>query len=317
MAQAPAVCPNNEKICGKLLYLSVFSLSSQHKMLCRMNFTLNCQGRLLSLSTPRVMGILNATPDSFYAGSRVFTESDLRSRVAQLRSEGATFVDVGACSTRPGGVLATEAEEMERLRWALPIVVSEWPEAIVSVDTFRADVARMSVEEYGVGMVNDVSGGQMDAAMFGMMARLRVPYVLTHSPRLPLPPTAESGDDDVVLSVMLFFASRLSELRSMGVADVIVDPGFGFGKNLRQNYELMHHLDYMGETGCPVLVGVSRKSMLTKLLKIKPDEALPATTALHVMALERGASILRVHDAGAAREAIALWQAVNHPQDIE
>ena len=128
---------------------------------------------------------------------------------------------------------------------------------------------------------------------------------------------SKSGDDDVVRSVMLFFASRLSELRSQGVADVIVDPGFGFGKNLRQNYELMHHLDYMGETGCPVLVGVSRKSMLTKLLKIKPDEALSATTALHVMALERGASILRVHDAGAAREAIALWQAVNHPQDIE
>ncbi len=245
------------------------------------DYTLNIDGRLVSLATPQVMGILNATPDSFYAGSRALTEHAVAERARQIVSEGAAIIDVGACSTRPGSTPPTQQEEMERLRRALDVVRRQQPQAIVSVDTFRPDVARMAVEEYGADIVNDVSEG--NAEMFRMVARLRVPYILM------------SAQPDL-RQTLLTLSDKVQQLRDMGQHDIVVDPGFGFGKTLEQNYRLLAQLDRLQVLGLPVLVGLSRKSMITRLLGITPEEALAPTTALHAVALDKGAAILRVHD---------------------
>ena len=257
-----------------------------------MEYTLNCNGRLLELSTPQVMGILNVTPDSFYAESRQQTATDIALRTKQILQEGGSIIDVGACSTRPGSEPVTEAEEMERLRFALAIIRREAPEAVVSVDTFRPDVARMVVEEYGVDIINDVSEGA-DAKMFRMVARLGVPYIL-----MSVQPT--------IREMLLHFAREVDELRSYGQKDIILDPGFGFGKTLEQNYEVMMQLERLSVIGLPVLVGVSRKSMIYKALACEPGEALNGTTVLNTIALQKGASILRVHDVREAVECVAL-----------
>lgn len=257
-----------------------------------MEYTLNCNGRLLELSTPQVMGILNVTPDSFYAESRQQTATDIALRTKQILQEGGSIIDVGACSTRPGSEPVTEAEEMERLRFALAIVRREAPEAVVSVDTFRPDVARMVVEEYGVDIINDVSEGA-DAKMFRMVARLGVPYIL-----MSVQPT--------IREMLLHFAREVDELRSYGQKDIILDPGFGFGKTLEQNYEVMMQLERLSVIGLPVLTGVSRKSMIYKALACEPGEALNGTTVLNTIALQKGASILRVHDVREAVECVAL-----------
>ena len=253
--------------------------------------TINVRGKLLSLDAPLVMGILNVTPDSFYATSRQQTEDAVARRADEMVAEGADIIDVGGCSTRPGGAPATEAEEMARLRMALGVVTLRHPDAVVSVDTFRPEVARMAVEEFGAAIINDVSeGGQLygdDAApstaevsaMFAMVARLRVPYVLTS-----VRPTLD----------------EMLQLHALGVSDILIDPGFGFGKDLGQNYQLMAHLEHLHALRQPLLVGVSRKSMLWRLLGTTPEATLPATTALHAMALMKGASVLRVHDVAAA-----------------
>ena len=261
--------------------------------------TINVRGKLLSLDAPLVMGILNVTPDSFYATSRQQTEDAVARRADEMMAEGADIIDVGGCSTRPGGAPATEAEEMARLRMALGVVTLRHPDAVVSVDTFRPEVARMAVEEFGAAIINDVSeGGRLygdDAApstaevpaMFAMVARLRVPYVLTS-----VRPT---------LDEMLPALSReVEQLHALGVSDILIDPGFGFGKDLGQNYQLMAHLEHLHALRQPLLVGVSRKSMLWRLLGTTPEAILPATTALHAMALMKGASVLRVHDVAAA-----------------
>lgn len=261
--------------------------------------TVNVRGKLLSLDAPLVMGILNVTPDSFYATSRQQTEDAVARRADEMVAEGADIIDVGGCSTRPGGAPATEAEEMARLRMALGVVTLRHPDAVVSVDTFRPEVARMAVEEFGAAIINDVSeGGQLygdDAApstaevpaMFAMVARLRVPYVLTS-----VRPT---------LDEMLPALSReVEQLHALGVSDILIDPGFGFGKDLGQNYQLMAHLEHLHALRQPLLVGVSRKSMLWRLLGTTPEATLPATTALHAIALMKGASVLRVHDVAAA-----------------
>ena len=257
-----------------------------------MEYTLNCNGRLLELSTPQVMGILNVTPDSFYAESRQQTATDIALRTKQILQEGGSIIDVGACSTRPGSEPVTEAEEMERLRFALAIIRREAPEAVVSVDTFRPDVARMVVEEYGVDIINDVSEGA-DAKMFRMVARLGVPYIL-----MSVQPT--------IREMLLHFAREVDELRSYGQKDIILDPGFGFGKTLEQNYEVMMQLERLSVIGLPVLAGVSRKSMIYKALACEPGEALNGTTVLNTIALQKGASILRVHDVREAVECVAL-----------
>lgn len=268
--------------------------------------TLNIRGRLMDLSTPRVMGILNVTPDSFYAGSRTPGAEAVAARVRQIRDEGADFIDIGAYSSRPGAADVPAAEEMERLRLGLSVITREAPEMPVSVDTFRADVARMCVEEYGVAVVNDIAGGQLDAAMFDTVARLGVPYVLMHMQGTPQTMQREPHYDDVVAEVFQALARGAQRLHAMGVADVILDPGFGFGKTVAHNFDLLAHLDELAALGLPVLVGVSRKSMIWRLVGGGPDDALNGTTAVHTIALMKGASILRAHDVKAAVEAVRI-----------
>lgn len=257
-----------------------------------MDYTLNCNGRLLDLHTPQVMGILNVTPDSFYADSRKQSEQEIAERTQQILLEGGTMIDVGGCSTRPGATCASESEEMERLRFALGVVRKETSDAVISVDTFRPDVARMAVEEYGVDIINDVSEGA-DGKMFRMVARLGVPYIL-----MSVQPTIQE--------MLLHFAREVDELRSYGQKDIILDPGFGFGKTMEQNYEVMNHLERLDMIHLPVLVGVSRKSMIYKLLGGSPLEALNGTTVLNTVALQKGAAILRVHDVRAAVECVRI-----------
>lgn len=261
-----------------------------------MKYTLNCHGRLLDLETPQVMGILNITPDSFFADSRKQSERDVAERTLQILHEGGTIVDVGGCSTRPGAACASEAEETERLRFALAIVRREAPDAVVSVDTFRPDVARMAVEEYGVDIINDVSEGA-DGKMFRMVARLGVPYIL-----MSVQPT--------IKDMLLGFAREVDELRSFGQKDIILDPGFGFGKTVEQNYEVMSHMEQLEVMRLPVLVGISRKSMIYKLLAGTPSDALNGTTVLNTVSLLKGASILRVHDVREAVECVRIVAAI-------
>ncbi len=272
------------------------------------NLTLNAGGRLISLAQPQVMGILNVTPDSFYDGSR-FTEVEMvEQRVRTILAEGAHIIDVGGYSSRPGCKDISPDEEMRRLALALEVVRRVAPNAIVSVDTFRASVARRCVEEYGVQLINDISGGSLDEEMFSTIARLQVPYVMMHMRGTPAKMMQEQylHYDNVVAEVMQYFASRIERLTLMGVNDIILDPGFGFSKTLADNYHLLRHLDEIARMGFPLLVGVSRKSMIYKLLDTTPAESLNGTTALHVMALLGGAHILRVHDVKAAVEAIKI-----------
>jgi dihydropteroate synthase len=260
-----------------------------------MEYTLNVHGRLMDLSTPQVMGILNTTPDSFYAGSRVQTADEIARRAGQIVEEGGTIIDVGACSTRPGAEPVSEQTEMERLRLALDVVRRVQPDMPLSVDTFRPDVARMAVEEYGADIINDVSEGE-DKAMFRMVARLGVPYVLT------------SVQPDL-RSTLLTFAAKVQQLRDYGQKDIILDPGFGFGKTLEQNYRLMGELEKLHVMELPLLVGISRKSMIWKYLEVTPAEALNGTTVLNTIALMKGAAILRVHDVKEAVECCKIKEA--------
>ena len=258
-------------------------------------YTLNIQGRLLDLSQPLVMGILNVTPDSFYAWSRVQTAHEVAERANGIVSEGGAFIDVGACSTRPGSTPVSQEEEMARLRMALGVVRRELPYVPLSVDTFRPDVARMAVEEFGADIVNDVGEGQEE--MLRMVARLRVPYILM------------SGKPTLSTS-MLFFAERVQQLRELGQKDIILDPGFGFGKTLDENFALLGQLEALQAMELPLLVGISRKSMIFRLLGQAPDDALNGTTALNMVALQKGAAILRVHDVRPAVECVKLHQAL-------
>lgn len=260
-----------------------------------MNDMLNVKGQLMDLSEPRVMGILNATPDSFYAASRQQTEEQIAERARQIIGQGASFIDVGACSTRPGADRATEAEEMERLRTALAVVRREQPGAVVSVDTFRPDVARMAVEEYGADVINDVSP---TVEMFRMVSRLRVPYILMSSK-----PTLRE--------MLLEFAGWVQQLRDFGQKDIILDPGFGFGKTLEENYAVLREMEQLQVMELPVLAGVSRKSMIYRFLGTSPDEALNGTTVLNTVALQKGAAILRVHDVREAVECVKIVQQIN------
>ncbi len=272
--------------------------------------TININGTLLDLQKPCVMGILNITPDSFYAESRKTIERDIVSRARQILEEGGTIIDVGAYSTRPGAEEVSEEEEMKRLHKALGLLRKELPDAIVSVDTFRADVAKMCVEEYGVGIVNDISGGTMDNRMFETVAKLNVPYVLTHIKGTPQDMQDEPHYDDLIREVFLYFSEKINRLHDMGLNDIILDPGFGFGKTLAHNYELMSNLQMFREFEVPILVGISRKSMIYKLLDTTPQEALNGTTALNTIALLKGANILRVHDVKAAAEVVTIVECV-------
>ena len=268
--------------------------------------TMNIRGRLVDVSRPMVMGILNVTPDSFYAGSRCDGEEAIRQRVRRIRHEGAAILDVGGYSSRPGAGDVDPQEEWRRLQPAIEISREEWPDAIISVDTFRADVARRAVEA-GADIINDISGGDMDPGMFPAVAALHVPYILMHMQGTPKDMQQAPSYADVMSEVFRSLGERVEVLHEMGVADVILDPGFGFGKTMEQNYRMMARLGEFRLLGCPLLVGVSRKSMIYRLLGCTPEQALNGTTVLNVMALMNGASILRVHDVREAVEAVKIY----------
>lgn len=278
-----------------------------------MNYTLNIKGRLLSLEQPQVMGILNCTPDSFFAGSRKQSEKDIAERAHQIVAEGGTIIDVGAFSTRPGAQEVSEEEEMERLRRALPVVRREQPDIAVSVDTYRPDVARMVVEEYGVDIINDVSEGGKTGivdtplepsqskvpAIFAMMGRLKVPYILM---------SVQGNLKDMLIN----FSGEVEQLRAEGCKDIILDPGFGFGKTIEENFKLLEEMDKLQALELPLLVGVSRKRMIHQTLGVTVDEALNGTTIINTAALLKGASILRVHDVKEAVQAVKLVGAMKN-----
>ena len=271
-------------------------------------YTLNVRGRLFNLSTPQVMGILNVTPDSFYAASRVETEESIRVRVRQIVAEGGSMIDVGAYSSRPGADDVSAEEEMERLRRGVRIVREEAPEVPVSIDTFRADVAKMAIEELGADIINDISGGELDKRMFATVAKLGVPYILMHMKGTPQTMQQAPHYDDLMKEVLLYFVEKIQQLRDLGQKDIIIDPGYGFAKTLDHNYELLQHQDMLQVFELPILVGVSRKSMIYRLLGCTPDEALNGTTVVNTIALQKGASILRVHDVKEAVEVVTLYQ---------
>ncbi len=268
-----------------------------------MMHTLNLRGKLYSLCEPKIMGILNVTPDSFYAESRTSNEEHIAARVQQLMDDGADMIDIGGYSSRSGADDVSPEEEMNRLRRGLRVVRRLYPEVPISVDTFRADVARMCVEEEGADIINDISGGMMDRQMFRTVARLGVPYILMHMQGTPDTMQQAPHYDNLRREVMLYFAERIDRLCQMGAKDIIVDPGFGFGKTLEHNYELFHHLDDFNLFNLPLLVGISRKSMIHKLLGGTPQTSLNGTTVLNTIALMKGAHILRVHDVKEAVEA--------------
>ncbi|MBQ9571132.1 MAG: dihydropteroate synthase [Prevotella sp.] len=264
-----------------------------------MSYTINIKGKLMDLTTPQVMGILNVTPDSFYAGSRVQTEEAIVKRCHQIVDEGASMIDVGGYSTRPDGTEVSEAEEMERLRFGLSIVRRELPDAVISVDTFRPDVARMTVEEFGADIINDVSEG--NETMYRLVSRLRVPYIL-----MSTQPTLKQ--------MLMSFAHQVQQLRDFGACDIILDPGFGFGKTLQQNYEIMNCMERLHVMELPLLVGISRKSMIYKLMGLTPEESLNGTTVLNTISLMKGAHILRVHDVKQAVECVRMMEALKRKE---
>lgn len=272
-----------------------------------MDYSLNINGKLLTLDTPRVMGILNITPDSFFEQSRVAGEDALVARAERMLADGADILDIGACSTRPSGEPVSEDEELARLHAALDVLDKHFPSAVVSVDTFRARVAQECAERHNVAIINDVSGFEWDARMLQAVARLNIPYVLTHSVGWAGTPVEY---DSFLPQVLATLAKKLWQLHSLGVKDVIIDPGFGFGKSIEQNYEMLSLLAVFAELEAPLLVGLSRKSMMTKLLGMSPSEALPETSALNMVALQGGAHILRVHDVREAVNVVKMFGAL-------
>lgn len=277
-------------------------------------YTLNCHGRLVTLDHCHVMGIVNITDDSFYAASRTPADAPaaIRERVQRVLAEGADIIDLGACSTRPGSTPVAEAEEMRRLEVALTVVRETAPEAIVSVDTFRANVARLAVEDFGADIINDVSSGEQDPQMLRTVARLGVPYVLTHSRSKACDAFGTPMYDNIAAEVIEDLARRAHHLHNLGVADVIVDPGFGFGKTAEQGFHLLRDLASFAELHLPLLVGLSRKSMIYRTLDTTPADALAGTTALHAYAVWHGAHLLRVHDVKAAADTINIIQTLQH-----
>lgn len=269
--------------------------------------SINCKGRLLTFGQPRIMGILNITPDSFYAGSRADNAAAWLARSEQMLQEGADILDIGGMSSRPGAAVIGLQEELDRVIPAIETIHRHFPEALLSVDTLRAAVAREAVAA-GASIVNDISAGSLDADMYATVAELSVPYVLMHMKGRPETMQQQAQYGQVALEVLDFLAAELARLRALGVKDVIVDPGFGFGKTIAQNYALLRQLEVFHILEVPLLAGLSRKSMVYKVLGVTPEEALTGTSVLHWAALEKGAQLLRVHDVAAARQVITLWQ---------
>jgi dihydropteroate synthase len=267
--------------------------------------TINCKGTLIDLSTPKVMGILNITPDSFYDGGHYQHENDILSQTEKMLNEGATFIDVGAYSSRPGANHVSEDEELQRIVPVVELLLKNFPDALLSIDTFRSKVAIETIDA-GAAMINDISGGNMDDQMFQTISELQVPYILMHMQGTPQTMQNNPNYDHVTTDLIQFFSKKLFELRQLQVKDVIIDVGFGFGKTIEHNFQLLSELNYFQTLNAPILAGISRKSMLYKTLNIQPQEALNATTAANTIALMNGANILRVHDVKEAVECVKI-----------
>lgn len=270
------------------------------------NHSMKIKGQLIDFSVPKVMGVLNVTPDSFYDGGRYTAEKKIASKVEKMILEGADFIDVGAYSSRPGAAIISYKEEVRRLSETINVLKSRFPAIIISIDTFRSGIARKMVEEYEADMINDISAGDMDKEMFSTIADLQIPYVMMHMQGTPQTMQKNPKYENIVKDIITVFAGKVEELKLLGVDDVILDPGFGFGKTLDHNYKLMNGLGLFAVLNKPIMVGVSRKSMIGKLLGCTPDEALNGTVVLNTVALMKGIDILRVHDVKEAIEAIKI-----------
>jgi dihydropteroate synthase len=266
---------------------------------------INCKGKLIDISSPKVMGILNITPDSFYDGGRYDQMNELLIQVEKMLNEGATFIDVGAYSSRPNAKHITEDEELDRIIPVIENIVNKFPEILISIDTFRSKVAKMSVAA-GAALINDISAGQLDENMMSTIGQIGVPYIMMHMKGTPQNMQGQTDYKDMFKEINFYFSQRIAEARSQQIKDIIIDPGFGFAKTIAQNYELLRNLDLLKLIGLPLLVGVSRKSMIYKILESDPENALNGTTSLNTVALLKGASILRVHDVKEAMECIKL-----------
>jgi dihydropteroate synthase len=266
---------------------------------------INCKGKLIDLSTPRVMGILNITPDSFYDGGRNKRLQDYLRHTEKMLQEGATFIDVGAYSSRPGAVNISEEEELNRIIPVIEALIKEFPKSILSIDTFRSEVAKACVEG-GAAIINDISAGKLDEQMMETIGKLQVPYIMMHMKGTPQDMKELNQYDNLVEDVLFYFSERIARARSFGINDPIIDPGFGFAKNISQNFELLKHLDLFNNLDLPILAGISRKSLIYKTLETGPEEALNGTTVLNTVSLAKGAHILRVHDVKEAVECVKL-----------
>lgn len=269
--------------------------------------TINCKGKLIDLSTPKVMGILNLTPDSFYDGGKYKNESEILSQVYTMLKHGATFIDIGAYSSRPDAQHISEKEELNRLIPIISLILKEFPEAIISVDTFRSQVAKQAIEA-GAAIINDISAGKLDKDMLETVAKLQVPYVMMHMKGTPQTMQQQTTYENLIKEVLFYFSERIAKAKALGIVDLIVDPGFGFAKTKEQSFEILKHLDLFKTLEKPILSGVSRKSMIYKTLENSPKEALNGTTVLNTIALQKGTSILRVHDVKEAVECIKLLE---------
>ena len=274
------------------------------------NLSLNLGGTIMNLSSPRVMGIINATPDSFFGGSRVSDAAQALEKAREMIQQGADILDVGAVSTRPGSQEISETEELERLSPVLEVLREAFPDFPLSVDTWRAGVARTVRERFGIQLINDISAGSLDPKMFPTMAQLGIPYIIMHMQGTPANMQNDPAYENVVDELLQFFAEKVYKLRKLGLNDIVIDPGFGFGKTLEQNYTLLGQLDSFRMFELPLMIGISRKSMIYKLLESKPDHALNGSTAAHMAALLKGTNLLRVHDVQAAVETVKIFQQI-------
>lgn len=272
--------------------------------------TINCNGKLIDLSTPKVMGILNCTPDSFYDGGKYKSESQFLSQVEKMLSDGATFVDIGAYSSKPNAEFVSEEEELNRLLPVIELVLKFFPETIISVDTFRSKIAQSAIEN-GAAIINDISAGNLDEEMLETVAKLQVPYIMMHMKGTPQTMQTLTQYDNICKEMLFYFSERVGKARSFGINDIIIDPGFGFAKSLEQNYEVMQKLELFQMLELPLLVGISRKSMIYKTLKTTAENSLNGTTFLNAISLQKGANILRVHDVKEAVESVKLFNKLN------
>lgn len=276
----------------------------------RKTMTINCKGQLIDLSIPKIMGILNVTPNSFFDGGKYNAESEILSKAEKIIAEGATFIDIGAYSSKPSAEFVSEQDELDRIIPAVQLILKHFPEALLSIDTFRAEVANACIDN-GAAIINDIAAGELDDKMFEVIAKHNVPYIMMHMRGTPQTMQSKTNYEDIIKEMLFYFSEKINKARSFGINDLIIDPGFGFAKTIEQNYEVMRKMELFQMLELPLLVGISRKSMIYKTLNSSPEEALNGTTFLNTIALTKGASILRVHDVKEAVECVQLWNKMN------